>query len=767
MKFLILTEKNDAARNFAKALGGQSGFLPNTTDSYDIVAADGHLLELPKPEDMVTPDKLKIYRNWSDLSLFPWNQDDFNWHKRVISGKQIYIDTIRKAAIGHDAVIVATDYDPSGEGAVLAYEILEKIGWHKSIYRIHFSDETSPGIRRSLQNMIDVTDSSTWGELQKGLARERFDKMSMQLSRIALIVERTANYNVSTQQLGRLKSVILGLINSQLKKREEYVAKPYYAVRFKDSNNIIFSKKEPLHFATALEASAFADTFENSTVSLISEEVVEETPPKLLNLSYLSVALGKMGFPAKTVLETYQRMYMAGIVSYPRTQETKISLHDFNQLLPLVPEIAKVVNVDSSLLTFTSCRQQFLTEYTNHGANRPGLSVPSSLTDVESTFGACGRAIYNILARSYLAILADNYVFSRKKACLTDYPEYQGTITEPLKLGYREVLQKIPKTALQASTQKDSTRDFKSPAIPIVYKSVNPKPVMPTHKYVIDFLTSYDIGTGATQESTLISISTGKNPLIKNTRETYTLTDLGLIQAKISEFTKIANPQTTLDLQEDLDLVESFQKKLQDIPDKLEDIVQHDLLTMKDNVPRLAEIEQLKIARAKWSQKTASSQKSSDKNKVGGLWNGNEVFIKRRWGKHFFTATELTQLFAGKYITFSTAHGIVTGKLANQEYNGFKYVGFMPKPNLSNELSINKNQANKQLPKKVSGFWRGKKIEINATWGTHTFTPTELDRLFADQKISFYTERGMVTGWLAVQNFADYKYIGFKAVFEK
>lgn len=95
---------------------------------------------------MVTHDKLYIYKNWSDLSLFPWKQDDFNWKKRVIYGKQKYIDTIRKAALGHDAIIVATDYNPTGEGAVLAYEILEKIGWQKKIYRIHFADETPRGM---------------------------------------------------------------------------------------------------------------------------------------------------------------------------------------------------------------------------------------------------------------------------------------------------------------------------------------------------------------------------------------------------------------------------------------------------------------------------------------------------------------------------------------------------------------------------------------------------------------------------------------------
>lgn len=766
MKFLILTEKTTAANNFSKALGGQSGFLPNSTDSYDIVAADGHLLELPKPEDMVTHDKLYIYKNWSDLSLFPWNQDDFNWKKRVIYGKQKYIDTIRKASLGHDAIIVATDYDPTGEGAVLAYEILEEIGWQKKIYRIHFADETPRGICRSLKNMLDVTDVARWGELQKGLARERFDKMSMQLSRIALIVERTANYSVSTQQLGRLKSVIIGLINHQLKERKEYVAKPYYAVRFKDSNNITFSKKEPIHFDSVLEATKYADTFKSSTVSVISEEIVEETPPKLLNLSYLSVALGKLGYPAKMVLKTYQQMYLAGIVSYPRTEETKISQHDFDELLPLVPKIAKVVNVDTSLLPLTTCRKQFLTEHTNHGANRPSTNVPSSLTDVENRFGPCGRAIYNILARSYLAILADNYVFSRKRACLSDYPDYRGTITEPLKLGYREVLQKLPKTPPQALNQKDSKRDFKSPAMPMVYKAVNPKPVIPSHQFVIDFLTSYGIGTGATQESTLISISTGKNSLIKNTKETYTLTDLGLIQATISEFTKIADPQTTLDLQKDLSLVENFQMSLHEVPARLEKIVKNDLLIMKDNVSRLAEVEQLKIARAKWSQ-TTSSQKSPDKNKISGMWNGTQVFIRRSWGKHIFTPAELTQLFADQYITFSTNHGLVTGKLAKQEYNGFQYVGFKPKPNSSNELSINNKQSNKQLPEKVSGLWRGQKIKINAKWGNHVFTPAELNNLFADKKISFYTERGMVTGWLSVQSIDNYKYVGFKAIFEK
>ena len=186
MKYLILAEKPSAARHFAQALGGFSGFINlmpgnSGTDSYDIVAAHGHLLELKEPHEMVAPKLVAKYKDWTDLANFPWNSMDFTWEKRVKAGAQDTLAQIKKAALGHDAIIIATEDDPSGKGDVLGQEIVDYIGWHKTVLRARFADESPNSFKKALATLTDVSNKATYGAYQKGLARERFDFLSKQL----------------------------------------------------------------------------------------------------------------------------------------------------------------------------------------------------------------------------------------------------------------------------------------------------------------------------------------------------------------------------------------------------------------------------------------------------------------------------------------------------------------------------------------------------------------------------------------------------------
>lgn len=74
---------------------------------------------------MVAPEKVAKYKNWTDLVNFPWNSSDFTWEKQVKKGAKETLDQIKKAALGHDAIIIATNDDPSGEGDVLGQEIID------------------------------------------------------------------------------------------------------------------------------------------------------------------------------------------------------------------------------------------------------------------------------------------------------------------------------------------------------------------------------------------------------------------------------------------------------------------------------------------------------------------------------------------------------------------------------------------------------------------------------------------------------------------
>ena len=64
-----------------------------------------------------------------------------------------------------------------------------------------------------------------------------------------------------------------------------------------------------------------------------------------------------------------------------------------------------------------------------------------------------------------------------------------------------------------------------------------------------------------------------------------------------------------------------------------------------------------------------------------GIWNGKEVSFKKKWYTHEFTEEEAKDLFAGKEVTFEqiSKNGnpyMLTGKLAEQEIDGHKFVGF-------------------------------------------------------------------------------------------
>ena len=110
---------------------------------YDIVYAAGHLLQLNAPNEMVAPNLAAKYADWQNLDNFPWNPLDLNWSKQVIKSKQRYIDNIKSNLPGHDVIIIASDNDPSGEGDVLGWEIVDYLNWQNEVWRIRFKGDDS------------------------------------------------------------------------------------------------------------------------------------------------------------------------------------------------------------------------------------------------------------------------------------------------------------------------------------------------------------------------------------------------------------------------------------------------------------------------------------------------------------------------------------------------------------------------------------------------------------------------------------------------
>ncbi|MDI6629638.1 MAG: toprim domain-containing protein, partial [Rhodococcus sp. (in: high G+C Gram-positive bacteria)] len=185
----ILTEKPSAARNFAAALGGMSGTFGGT--EYVIVHARGHLLELKDPSAMVPAPLTDKYKSW-ELEHLPWNAGDFRWEREVrrrVSGGKLVTDPDAKSLLhelkttlsGCESICNAADLDPTGEGSLLGWEIVEYLGLeNKKLERMEFLDETPASLRKAFTTRRPVTAIAAEGDYRKADFRSKWDMLSMQ-----------------------------------------------------------------------------------------------------------------------------------------------------------------------------------------------------------------------------------------------------------------------------------------------------------------------------------------------------------------------------------------------------------------------------------------------------------------------------------------------------------------------------------------------------------------------------------------------------------
>jgi len=312
-------------------------------------------------------------------------------------------------------------------------------------------------------------------------------------------------------------------------------------------------------------------------------------PGKLLDLAGLSAILAKQGFKPANVLKTYQEMYENQIVSYPRTEDKEVTPEQFGELLPLVDKIAGVVGVDTSLLSHRTARKTHVKEGGAHGANRPGINVPESLAELEKGYGRIGSAIYSVLAKNYLAMLAEDYEYELVKGYVRDFPEYVGQTQIPIKPGFKAIFDSdSSSTEKSEGEEAENACEFGKVASPYVHEGANKRPQKPTMKWLTKKLEKYNVGTGATRTSTLAEITANEErALMKENKGALTMTKCGEVSYALLSNCQIASPEVTEKLFESMNEVGRFSRKPSDVINTVTDMVVHDMKAMQDNIGAL------------------------------------------------------------------------------------------------------------------------------------------------------------------------------------
>jgi len=674
--YLILTEKKSAFDNFVTALGGETGTVNGHT--YQLTHAQGHLLEFLDPVDQVAPNLKDKYESW-ELKDLPWNLQDLTWRKKAKNGSaQKMIKKIANESRQAQAIVIATDNDPSGEGELLAWEIINAINWRGPVYREYHDDESKKGIQKALRNLRDISSQEKDGDYIKAILRQRWDFASMQATRVSTTLARSEGYRVKVINQGRLKSVMLAFTFDQLQRIKHYQKKPYYEIKFKDNNGHIYARKVKKEDDELIKKVRHADiklakqeqsTYSSPTeVKLLSCTRKKQVPNTLIDMTGIDSAMAAKGYSSTMVEEVYQELYEKHYLSYPRTGDKVITNDQFIELVNNADRIAATINVDQSLLTHRQPREKFVKDSATHGANRPGEKVPETMDELKKAISSksekaqdCAVDIYKLVAASALSILAEDYVYDSYEACVVNYPDFVTHFNQPVEYNYRLIYSEdnLPK----------QQQPIGSSAITFIDEGANPKPAWPTKKWLYRRLSAYGkygIGTPATQQSTLAAI-TSNNGLLKAKGAKLNLTDTGLMSALIGYNTYIASPKITAQLFDAMDVVAKFEMDPIEVLNTVTQVIKHDIPIMQRNAKHLKDI-----------LGAPKKVKYEKKEKVMVQFQGKAVQISRKWGTHTFTDQELEDLSAGKIITFKYKKGNLSGQLGQSEYKGRKFIGFIP-----------------------------------------------------------------------------------------
>ena len=660
----ILTEKPSAARNFAKALGGQSGTCNG--ESYVIAFARGHLFELKQPVDQVDPSKRAKYASWS-LSELPWDVNDFAFEREKKKDTSKLLADIKKTLGSCDELAIATDSDVSGEGGLLAWEIISELGLdHKPISRMYFTDESPASIKKAFVSRKRLTSMEDHDEYRMAWLRSRWDFLSMQWTRIASeLVDKRA-----IVRQGRLKSAMTVLVGDQLKAHQSWKKVPFYESRFRDENGVMYIDPDAQRFAH--ESDVDLSGLHASSVTVDSKTMKRSGPPRMLDLAGLSALLSAKGVKAAEVLGIYQKMYESQVVSYPRTDDKHVTKEQFAELVRNAPAIARAVGIDPSLLTHTAARSTHVKDSGAHGANRPGPVVPSSLAEVESKYGKTGAMIYELLARSALAVLAEDYEYEAQKGHVTDFPAYVGSCSVPKKQGWKAVLGDA--SMADDDDDENDVTGLGTKAQPFVHEGVPSQPVAPTVKWLMKQLERRDVGTGATRTSTFAEVSSSKAryPLMDETKGRIDLTETGEISYRLLPGTHIGDLAITERVFSDMKAVAKGEKQADDVLAEVARLVTDDIAVMTAN--------------AQTMRKDLGMGDYVEKEYFEGTWQktGAHVRFNRTWSGHRFTDQECMDLLAGKDIEITATSKrtgddfTVIGSFGEYEFEGRKCIGFIP-----------------------------------------------------------------------------------------
>ena len=365
MKKLIIAEKPSLARNIASALNvrvNKEGYMEN--EKYIVSWAFGHLFKL-RDVDGYVGEK----RKWSEVKL-PFFPEKFEFDLKNDLGIRKQYKILKNLINSKEVDEIVNAGDADREGQIIVDIIINVIKTDKKIKRLWLPEQTEETIRKAINNLED---NFKYKNLHnEGLARTYVDwLMGINLTRYISLKSNMLF------PVGRVLIPVIKYIYDRDLTIKNFIPEKYFTIENETMCNgtllkLICDKKYNLLELEKAKSYSYELNRNKGIVKDIIEKEIILNPPKLFSLSKLQSKLSKenkISF-AKS-LETIQKLYEKGFITYPRTNTEYLAEEEKDK----VKELIKLYS--DYRLEFKDSKKIFdSSKIESHSAVMPTLKIP-------------------------------------------------------------------------------------------------------------------------------------------------------------------------------------------------------------------------------------------------------------------------------------------------------------------------------------------------------------------------------------------------------
>ncbi|AWB23902.1 DNA topoisomerase [Methylobacterium currus] len=370
------------------------------------VAAEGHLLEAAEPGE-IRPD-------WK-----PWRFDALPialerlpvapGHGRSGQSHAPKLAAIRQALAGVERVIIATD--PGREGSMIAWEVLEHLGWRGRVDRLRLGALDEISIRRAFGLLAREDDSGErdYAAYLEALCRQYEDwHLGLNGTRAVSLRLRPPAFR-EPWRFGGVQTPTLAILADLEERIRNFVPRDFYKIALPVTTEsgarlTLWHAPKDKIFAIK-DAETIRDAAEGWSGPLaVVQKDVRRAPPKLFSKDTLSRACAKrFGWDPQVTARHAQALYDKGFLSYPRTESVHLPE---SQAKDAAAVIAAIATADKDLAAHVPATPQIRRGPKGHYVKDPGehhAIVPLRKVPGPGDVAPDAQKLWLLVAKNFLA----------------------------------------------------------------------------------------------------------------------------------------------------------------------------------------------------------------------------------------------------------------------------------------------------------------------------------------------------------------------------